>query len=157
MGWQSQTWFSEWTINRVCLPKLVFLYKLSTTALSLFFHYVITAWLKREFTPFGSPGMVPNALNQLSNCYCPNFSDWFSHGQLVGVFVDQSCLTLFDPVDCSPPVSSVHSFLQARILEWVAFPFSRGSSWPRDWTPVSCITGRFFIIWATREVHGQLT
>ena len=51
----------------------------------------------------------------------------------------------------SPPGSSVHGIHQARILEWVAIPFSRGSSWPRDWTWVSCITGRFFAIWATRE------
>ena len=43
--------------------------------------------------------------------------------------------------------------LQARILEWVAIPFSRVSSWPRDWTWVSCIAGRLFTIWATREAH----
>ena len=43
------------------------------------------------------------------------------------------CLTLGDPVDCSPPGSCVHGILQARVLEWVAIPFSRGSSWPRDW------------------------
>ena len=42
----------------------------------------------------------------------------------------QSCLTLYDPMDCSPPGSSVHGILQARILEWVAIPFSRGSSNP---------------------------
>ena len=46
----------------------------------------------------------------------------------------------------------VHGLLQARILEWVAIPFSRGSFWPRNWTPVSCIAGGFFTIWATREV-----
>ena len=46
--------------------------------------------------------------------------------------VAQSCLTLCDPMDCSPPGSSVHGFLQARILEWVAISFSRGSSQPRD-------------------------
>ena len=45
---------------------------------------------------------------------------------------------------CSPPGSSVHGILQTRILEWVAIPFSRGSSQPRDWTQVSCIAGRFF-------------
>jgi len=44
------------------------------------------------------------------------------------------------------------AILQARILEWVAIPFSRGSSQPRDWTQVSCISGRFFTIWATREL-----
>ena len=47
--------------------------------------------------------------------------------------------------------------LQARILEWVAMPSSRGSSQPRYWTCVSCIAGRFFIIWATREAHGWLS
>ena len=54
-------------------------------------------------------------------------------------------------MDCSPPGSSLHGILQARILEWVAIPFSRGSSWPRDWTWASCFAGRFFTIWATRE------
>ena len=64
----------------------------------------------------------------------------------------QSCQTLFNPMDCSPPSSSVHWILQARILEWVAISFSRESSWPRDWTQVSCIAGRRrFTFWATRE------
>ena len=68
--------------------------------------------------------------------------------------VPQLCLTLWDPMDCSPPGSSVHGILQARTLEWVAMPFSRGSSQPRDQTHVSCIswiTGRFFTHWATWE------
>ena len=52
----------------------------------------------------------------------------------------QSCLTLCDPMDCSPPGSSVPGILQARILEWVATPFSRGSSQPRNLTHVSCIS-----------------
>ena len=60
-------------------------------------------------------------------------------------------LSLWDPVDCSPPGSSVHWILQARILEWVAISFSRGSSRPRDWTQVSRIAGRRFNLWATRE------
>ena len=50
--------------------------------------------------------------------------------------------TLFDPMDCSPPVSSVHGIFHSRILEWVASPFSRGSSRPRDQTQASCIAGR---------------
>ena len=54
-------------------------------------------------------------------------------------------------MDCSLPGSSVHSILQARRLEWIAIPFSRGSSWPRDQTQVSHISGRFFTIQATRE------
>ena len=66
--------------------------------------------------------------------------------------VAQSCLTLCDPVDCSLPRFSVHGIFQARILEWVAISFSRGSSRPRDRTRVSCIVGRCFAVWATREV-----
>ena len=66
-----------------------------------------------------------------------------------------SCPNLRDPTDCSLPGSSVHGIFQARILEWVAIPFSRVSSWPRDWTQVSWIAYRFFIIWATREAHGS--
>ena len=66
------------------------------------------------------------------------------------VLVAQSCPTLCDPMDCSPPGSSVHGILQARILEWTAISFSRGSSQPRDQTWVSCIAGRFFTIWVTR-------
>ena len=53
------------------------------------------------------------------------------------------------PYGCNPPDFSIYRVLQARILEWVAIPFSRGSSRPRDWTLVSCIAGRFFTIWAT--------
>ena len=66
--------------------------------------------------------------------------------------VAQSCPTLCDPVDCSLPGSSSHGILQAKILEWVAIPFSRGSSRPRDQAQVSCIEGRWFTLWATREV-----
>ena len=69
--------------------------------------------------------------------------------------VAQSCPTLCDPMDCSPPGSSVHGIFQAWILEWVAVSFSRGSSWPRDRTRVSCIVGRCFTIWATRETHQK--
>ena len=53
-------------------------------------------------------------------------------------------MTLCDPMDCSPPGSSVNGILQARILEWVAVSSSRGPFWPRDWTQVSCTAGRFF-------------
>ena len=56
--------------------------------------------------------------------------------------VAQLCLTLCDPIECSPPGSSIHGIFQARILEWVALFFSRGSPWPRDWTQVSRIVGR---------------
>ena len=60
--------------------------------------------------------------------------------------VAQLCSTLCDPVDCSLPGSSIHGILQARILEWVAISFSRGSSRPRDQIQVSCIAGRRFML-----------
>ena len=58
--------------------------------------------------------------------------------------VAQSCLTLCDLMDYSPQGFFVHGILQERKLEWVVIPFSRGSSWPRDWTQISCTAGRFF-------------
>ena len=80
----------------------------------------------------------------------------FGHGVCVCVCVcvcvkfSQSCPTLYDPTDYT-----VHGILQARTLEWVAFPFSRRSSQPRDWTQVSRIAGGFFTSWATREALGH--
>ena len=74
---------------------------------------------------------------------CLNFSCCLLSSE---VTVSQLCLILCDPKDCI-----VSGILQAKILQWVAFPFSRGSSQPRDWTQVSRIAGRFFTSWATRE------
>ena len=65
--------------------------------------------------------------------------------------VAQSYLILCNPMDCSLPDSSVHGIPQGKILEWVAISFSRGASWSRDQTWVSCIGGRCFTSWATRE------
>ena len=78
-----------------------------------------------------------------------------------GVYIGKvkwSCSVVSDslwPVDCSPPSSSVHGILQARILEWVAISFSRASSRPRDQTQVSHIAGRCFNLCTTREAHIQ--
>ena len=72
--------------------------------------------------------------------------------QSESLLVAQSCPALYDPMDCSLPGSSLSmGILQARILEWVAIPFSRGFSRPTDQTQISCIAGRFFTIWAMRE------
>ena len=71
------------------------------------------------------------------------------------VLATQSCPSLCNPI--VSPGSSVRGILQARILEWVAIPFSRGSSQPRNWTLVSCIEGRFFTIWAIRWPIYHLT
>ena len=79
----------------------------------------------------------------LTSVWPPCFSPWRDrHSGLIVV-----C----NPMDCSLPGSSVHGILQARILEWIAIPFSRGSSQPRDQTRVSRIAGRFFTFWATKE------
>ena len=69
------------------------------------------------------------------------------------VKVAQLCSTLCIPIDCSLPSSSVHGILQARILEWVAVPFSRGSSQPRDWTQVSRIADR--LEWAAISLSRE--
>ena len=68
------------------------------------------------------------------------------HTSFWEVEVSQVCPTLCDPMDYT-----VHGILQARMLEWIAVPFSRGSSQPRNWTQVSLIAGRFFTSWATTE------
>ena len=68
------------------------------------------------------------------------------YGYTVYVLVTQSCLTLCDYMDCNLPGSSVHGIFQARVLEWIAILFFRGSFWLRDQTWVSCITGEFFTV-----------
>ena len=70
------------------------------------------------------------------------------------MLVAQLCLTLCDPMDCKLPGSPVQGILQARILEWIAIAFSRGSSRPRDRARVACIAGGFFTISATRDAVG---
>ena len=72
------------------------------------------------------------------------------------MLVPQSCPTLCDLMVCSPPGFSVCGILQARLLEWVGIPFSRGSPWPRDETQVSYTAGRFFAVCTTREAQCQL-
>ena len=72
------------------------------------------------------------------------------------VVVAWSYLSLCNPMDCSSPGSSVHEILQARILEWVAMPSSRESSWPRDWIRVSCTGRQILYHWATWEAQGVL-
>ena len=74
----------------------------------------------------------------------------------VKMLVAQSCPTLCNPVDCSPPGSSVHGIHQARVLGWVAVPFSRGSFWIRGQTQVSCSAYRLFTIWTIREIPKQI-
>ena len=89
----------------------------------------------------------------LSYCLVSFVSVWGTRYNIFygGGLIAKSCLTLVTPwTVCKLPGSSVHGILQARILEWSVISFSRGSSQPRNWTPVSCITGRFFTNWAMR-------
>ena len=105
-------------------------------------------WLVQRPTDFSS-SLVLEYILVLS------FSSYFK------VLVAQSCPTLCDPKDCSLPGPSVHGIPQAGILAWVAMPFSRASSWPRDQTRISCTAGRFFYhlshqgIWLLTEKEGS--
>ena len=91
--------------------------------------------------PFYELSYMIHTLYQLRGCLKESESE-----------VAQLCPTLCNPVDCSPPGSSVHGILQAKILEWVAISFSKGSSRLRDRIQVSRIAGRRFNLWATREL-----
>ena len=86
--------------------------------------------------------MEPNNLNLFS------ISIWG-----IVVLIAQSCPTRCNPTDCRKPGSSVHGIFQAKVLEWITIPFSRGTSWPRDQTWVYCIAGRFFTIWVTGKTY----
>ena len=121
----------------------------------------LSVWVLGALLACSLPLILALILPLLSLCLSPSnpvlagsqvysihfWTPWF----YVVVLVDQSCLTLCGLMDCSPPGSSVHGILQARVLEWVATPFSRGSAWPRDRTRFSCTAGGFFTVWATRE------
>ena len=103
-------------------------------------------------------GVLDMEVKQEGKGRTQSLKEWHSPGHWHKLSeVAQSCPTLCDPMDCSLPSSSIHGILQARILEWVAISFSRGSSRPRDWTQVSRIVGRCFTVWATREVQHKLS
>ena len=100
---------------------------------------LFTGWmigLRSELGKAGVRGQKP----KVEKC---SFQKWSE--------VAQSCPTLCDPMDCRLPGSSIHGIFQARVLEWVAISFSRGSSQPRDQTQVSSTGDRRFTVWATRE------
>ena len=122
----------------------------------LYQHYgEFLSWMDVEFCQ-----MLFLYLLRWSCNFYPSLLTWYitlidlwilSHPASVLCLVIQSCLTLCDPMGCSLPGSSVNGILQERILEWVAIPFCRESSQHRDGSQVSCIAGRFFTIWGTRE------
>ena len=97
-------------------------------------HCVAGAMLRTRLAVINRKYLVAD-LTELSviNCYRRGGWWWWFSCQVMS--------DSFDPMDCSLPDSSVHGILQARILEWIAISFSRGFSWPRNWTWVSCIAG----------------
>ena len=139
----TKTWHSQ--INIYILKSYITQTSLVVQELSLHFHFRgcgFDSWSRNQ---------DPTCL-QAVQC-APPPKCWITHHHLRGwkvkTWVAQSCLTLCNPMDCSTPGTSVHGFLQARILEWVAIPFFRGSSQLRDRSQVTCIPGRFFTVWAT--------
>ena len=111
-------------------------------------------------SPFLSPFQLPplpnlnSALFQFVGFWQTYRSNWLNNNNWkVKVLATQLCPILCNPMDYRLPGSDIHGILQARVLERVAIPFSSRMSQPRDWTQVSCISGRFFAIWATREAQ----
>ena len=105
------------------------------------------------------PSYMKNWKNSGSKYMTPSICIHFESKYMLGlvcVLVAQACPTLCNPMDCSPPGSSVHGILQAWIQEWVAISLSRGSSQPRNQSWVSCFAGGCFTAWATREAHVRL-
>ena len=95
--------------------------------------------------------------HSLQSLWIIHFKLWGMWQLKVKVLITLSCLSLWDPMDCDPPGSSVHGVIWARTLEEVITPFSGESSWPRDWTPVSCNAGGFFTVRATGEAVKKNT
>ena len=119
----------------------------------LIWSFSAVLWLSRYInTVSENPSLVPRLcqVNAYIHKHATNYRERLC---AVLCLVTQSCPTLCDPMDCSPPGSSVHGILYAKILEWVVMPSSRGSSQLRDRTQVSHIAGEFFTDWATTEAH----
>ena len=113
---------------------------------------ILLSHSKKEITPFTETGMnleifIRSGVSQTEK----DKTIWHHLQKESESEVSQLCPTLCDPMDCSLPCSTVHGIFQARVLEWVAIAFSRGSSQPEDQTRVSRIVGRCFTIRATRE------
>ena len=107
----------------------------------------VTIWVNKPLNP---PTVIPSHLEKEILHDCLEFLETVYPHKCVSAHL---CPTLCNPMDCSPPGSSVHGIIQARIQNWVDIPFSRGSSPLRDWTKIFYIAGRFFTIWATSPVY----
>ena len=104
-----------------------------------------------------NPGIKPRSLLHWRKILCHWASREAIYAGCEWVIVAQSSLTLFDPMDWSLPGSSIHEISQARLMEWVAISFSRGSFWPRDRTWVSCVTGEYLRVHRAKSWAGWST
>ena len=127
------SWFLYWASFRVLHSHLCFLCELPVHALGLIYCFSLLVCESSLAVLYWAKEYV-------------NLKFWCVRRSVV----PDSC----NPIDYSLPGSSVHGILQARILEWVAISCSRGSSWPRNQTWVSCIAGRLFTSWAMREAQN---
>ena len=144
----SNLWMNEW---RCVLGKL-----LNWLEISLYASYIPAenhSWVSKVVT--GLHWMIDYPHSHVWLKWCVSCCGW--GGGWEACVHAQSCLTLCNSMDCSPPSSSVHRILQARILEWVAISFSRGSSRPRDRTQVSCTAGKFFTTEPPRKPKEDIT
>ena len=158
--WDQMVWssFSEcWILSQLFTLFFTFIKRLFSSSLLSAISVVSFAYLRLLiFLPAIYISACASSSPVFLMMYCAyklnkqgdNIQPW----HIVCVPVCFSHVQLFcDPMNCSLSGSSVHGILQVRILEWVAIPFSRQSSWPRDRTWVSYIARRFFTIWTTRE------
>ena len=129
-GWGAETPHVAWSGQGKKKFKYVFMYWIFILTLG-YYHYPIL-----KIRNWGTKGSLQNEWILKFNLQYPRIVRC-----AVLCLVAQSCPTLYDPTDCNLPGSSVHGILQARIPEWVAMPFFRGSSWPKGRTQVSCIAG----------------
>ena len=119
------------------------------TPLSLGF----SRWEYWSTLPFYSLGDLPDPETAPKTLMSPALAGWFS---TTGATTNYNTVWVSESHSVMSNSLWSHGILQARILEWVAVPFSSRSSQPRDWTQVSCIAGRFFTSWATREAHSTI-
>ena len=138
---KASSWFRDQTQVPDIACRFFTIWATRKTPLELMNDSIVASFVASYWPP-DSPRLTSNPRHHLLTSY--------GSRNRMKVKVAQSFLTLCDPMDCT-----VHGILQARILEWVAFPFFRGSSQPRDGTQVSHITGGFFTIWAIGFPSGS--
>ena len=107
----------------------------------------VTIWVNKPLNP---PTVIPSLPEKEILHDCLEFLETVYPHKCVSAHL---CPTLCNPMDFSPPCSSVNGIIQARIQDWVDIPFSRGSSPLRDWTRIFYTAGRFFTIWSTSPVY----